>query len=97
LYASKNAILNIVLSTGFNSQIDNSEIQLFPNPTSDNFQISGLEDNAILKLADINGKEVLSRHVINNEFISVQSLPKGIYIATLITKHGVIEKKIQRK
>lgn len=97
LYAARNGILNVLLSTGLNPLIDNSDIQLFPNPASDNFRIIGLECKATLKLVDINGKEIITRQVTNNESVSIKNLPKGLYIVKLITQHGIIEKKILRK
>ena len=97
LYASRNGILNITLSTGSNLLIENSDIQLFPNPTSDNFRIIGLEDSVILKLVEINGKEIFIRQVTNDEPVSISNLPKGLYIVKLITKNGIIGKKILRK
>lgn len=96
LYATRNGLLNITLSTGLNSLVENSDIQLFPIPTSDNFRISGLKRSAILKLVDINGKEILTKQVNNNESISISNHPKGLYIVKLITQHGIIEKKILR-
>lgn len=94
LYASTNGILNITLSTELNSQIDKSNILLFPNSTSDDFRINGLEGSAVLKLIDINGKEVLTKQVTSNESISLNSLPKGLYIVTLITQRGIVKKKV---
>jgi hypothetical protein len=94
LYASKNGILNITISTGLNQLIDNSAIQLFPNPTSNNFQIIGLDGKAILKLVDMDGKEIVIKQVTNNESVSLSWLPKGLYIVRLITKDGIMAKKI---
>jgi len=96
LYASRDGILNITLSTGLESDINNSGIQLFPNPTSDNLQVTGLGGSAIFKLIDISGKEIIIKQVTNNESVSISNLPKGLYLVKLITKHGIIEKKILR-
>lgn len=77
-----------------NSQLG---IKLYPNPTSESFCISGFEDNAALRLTDISGKLILVKQVSDNEIVSISSLPKGVYIVELITKKGVIEKKLLKK
>ncbi len=83
-----------VLNTEFyKAEITNS-IKMYPNPTSDNFRISGLNGCVNLKLIDINGKEVVTKQVNNNESISISNLPKGLYIVKLTTQNGVIETKV---
>jgi hypothetical protein len=71
--------------------------KLYPNPTSESFCISGFEDNATLKLTDISGKVILTKQVLDNEIITISLLPKGIYIVELITKKGIVEKKLLKK
>lgn len=84
-------------STGFSNNISQLDVKLYPNPTSESFCISGFEDNAALRLTDISGKVILAKQVSDNEIISISSLSKGIYIVELITKKGVIEKKLLKK
>ena len=97
LYASRNGILNISLSSGLDLDIDNSDIQLFPNPTSDNFRIIGLEERAFLKLTDISGKELFTKQIKGNEPVLVNNLWEGIYIVKIITSEGSIERKIIKR
>jgi len=89
-------VITVKLITSIDKLYSNSDILFYPNPSSESFRIIGLEGSAILKLVDINGKEILIRQVTNNESISLSLLPKGFYIVTLITQHGIIEKKILR-
>lgn len=79
--------------------ISNSDlgVKLYPNPTSESFCISGFEDYITLKLTDISGKMILTIKVSDSEIIPIHSLPKGIYIVELITKKGVVEKKLLNK
>lgn len=85
------------LTTDFSNNILQLGVKLYPNPTSESFCISGFEDYGFLRLTDISGKLILAKQVSNNEIISIGSLAKGIYIVELITKKGVIEKKLLKK
>ena len=67
---------------------------LYPNPVKDGFQINGLEGTGVLTLLNLNGKIVLSKQISGNEYISVLTVPEGIYIMTLITSEAIIKKKI---
>lgn len=80
-----------------NSNIKNTNIELFPNPTDENLLINGLEGKAVLKLVDINGQEIVCKQISNNALISISSLPKGIYIVRIISQNEIIEKKIIKK
>ena len=73
------------------------KINLYPNPTTDAFQISGIEGLVMLRLLDINGRLLLTRQVTGNESVSVSSLPKGLYIVKLITADGTLERKVIKK
>ena len=84
-------------TTDINNEISQLGVKLYPNPTSESFCISGFEDNAALRLTDISGKVILAKQVSDNEIIPISSLPKGIYIVELITKKGIIEKKLLKK
>lgn len=94
LYASRNGTLEITLSTKNNLVIQDVDLIPFPNPTSDKLQIIGLSGSATIKIIDINGKEIIIKHIKNNESISLFHLPKGLYIAEIISQHGFIKKRI---
>lgn len=58
-------------------------LQVYPNPTSNvlNISMQGNTENAILRLFDITGREVVHHAVNGNSVtINVETLPKGIYI-----------------
>lgn len=84
-------------TTDISCNISQLGVKLYPNPTTESFCISGFEDSAALRLTDISGKVILAKQVSDNEIIPISSLPKGIYIVELITKKGVIEKKLLKK
>jgi archaellin len=94
LYASRNGFLNITLTTELDSDIDNSEIRIFQNHTSGNLQVKGLHGIAHFTLIDMSGKVIIRKQLTNNEYVSINNLPKGLFIAKLINKQGIFEKKI---
>jgi hypothetical protein len=72
----------------------NSNITVYPNPTTSHIQIKGIEGKANLNVFGIDGKLLLIKAFTDNETISVSTLPKGIYLLKFSTKDGVIEKKL---
>jgi hypothetical protein len=87
-------------SIGSTSAIISLEIEdfkCFPNPVIDDFRISGFEGVVTLLFTDLNGKVLLTKQVTSNETISVNNLPKGIYIIRIITSEGLIEGKLVKK
>jgi TRAP-type uncharacterized transport system substrate-binding protein len=70
-----------------------SEVQIYPNPTSNQLTIA--TDLAIneIKLIDITGKTIRSIKQ-DTKVINVADLPSGIYFIQLITNEKVITKKL---
>ena len=56
---------------------------IYPNPVSESFQISGIVENTLITIIDINGKVVLQQTIIPDEMISVGHLQNGIYIVNV--------------
>lgn len=83
--------------TGFSNNISQLSVKLYPNPTSESFCISGFDGKATLMLTDISGVEILTKQITNNESISINNLPKGVYIIKLITNEGAVERKLIKK
>lgn len=69
-------------------------INLYPNPVSDGFCVSGLNGVITVNLSDLKGKMLFSKQIFANDFVSVNSLPKGIYIVKLTTNENTIERKV---
>lgn len=93
LYAAKDGVLNVSYTTNIASYVDPA-IQIFPNPTSNAFTLSGIMNNSEMRIMDLNGKLILSKTVNNNEAVSVEALPKGIYIVKVINADGITERKL---
>jgi len=69
-------------------------IKFYPNPVQDGFKINGLSESATLTITSLNGNVLLSKQVIDNDNISLSSLPKGVYIAKIIYNKFFFEQKI---
>lgn len=82
------------ISAGISEIKDESEIIVYPNPTSTNLKIE-LQNNDDIKyveLLDITGKVLLNQSSYEN--IDVSNLAKGIYILKIKTSSKLIYKKI---
>ena len=58
-------------------------IKLFPNPSIDYIQISGLTKTEVYTIYNIIGAEVDNGNVINNEQINIEKLTNGVYFLKL--------------
>lgn len=73
-----------ILST---PEIFASTVTLSPNPTRDNFTITGLTSSAQITIFDMLGKEVRRQGIAQDETISIASLKTGLYLVS-ITSDG---------
>jgi hypothetical protein len=77
--------------------ISSEKINLYPNPVTDGFRVSGLRDKATICLTDLNGRLMFLKEVKGNETIPVNSLSQGIYIVWIINDTGSIKKKLVKE
>lgn len=85
---------NIVeIATGLSTK-EIPAINLFPNPFTEGFWISGIEGSALTTIIDLNGKILYRKQGSGNEYVSLKSLPNGIYIVKIFTNKGIVEKKM---
>lgn len=75
----------------------NGSTRIFPNPVTDTFKLSGINDKAKLTLTDMSGRLLLTKEVTENEPVSVTSLAEGVYIAKIATPDCTVEKKLIKK
>jgi hypothetical protein len=60
-------------------------INLFPNPSEKQIQLSGIEDYSQLKIFDIQGRIMLTKSIANsNEIVNIEALPSGIYTIQIL-------------
>jgi len=72
-------------------------LKLVQNDTTSEFYIVGIEDTAQLIVSDLNCKVLLKQQINNEELVSISSFRKGVYIAKVITKTAIVEKKLVKK
>lgn len=71
---------------GFENNIVNESIHIYPNPSNDNIQIRGLNNPENYIIFDAVGKEILNGRINNNQKININSLTNGFYF--IITETG---------
>ncbi len=70
-------------------------IELYPNPTSTSFTLSGLEGVASVRLVNSIGMEVKQLSILNSQFsIDVSGLANGLYFVNIRTATGATVKPI---
>jgi hypothetical protein len=101
LYNSRVSLLSslgcVPSTVGINESVLKDFIQLFPNPSKGNFtiQINDKLKKAELKIVNSIGEVVLSKLLNENlEEVNISNLTDGIYIASITSSYGSINKKI---
>lgn len=74
--------------------ITNAILNVYPNPMTESFQISGFDGTALITLRDLNGKTLLAKQINSSEKFNINSFSKGIYMIEIKTNEGSILKKI---
>jgi hypothetical protein len=59
--------------------ISNINLKLFPNPSSEFIQVSGLIENENYRIYNISGAEIKSGALSNNEQIDIRNFTNGLY------------------
>ncbi len=82
--------------TGINEP-GSDEIILFPNPTTNNFQIKGFENTAIFYIYSCTGQLVKTSTTSDRAVINISSLNSGTYVVKIITNDIVVTKKLNKQ
>ncbi len=69
-------------STSVKGQEQNISVAIYPNPATDKVTISGINTGQY-QIADMSGKILLSGNVPQNQQITINTLPAGMYILNL--------------
>lgn len=89
--------INIVEMTTALPTTINENIQIYQNPVSNNFSVSGFVGFGSLILTDVNGRIILSQKISASDVISTNGLSKGLYIAKIHSNCGNKTCKIVKK
>jgi len=79
------------------SAVQKPKIIFYPHPVIDDFQISGIEGNVTLVISDLHCRVILTKQIQCDESISLQGIPRGIYVAKLITLNGIEHRKLEKR
>jgi hypothetical protein len=85
------------MNTSTLTTIKSVPISLYPNPTSDYFQITGIVGTALVTISDLHCRVLLKKQIDEDEKISVVTLPKGVFIAKISTASHTVERKLVKK
>jgi len=87
-----------VIAVNAKSTIDNKQLHLFPNPVEDvlNYQVADLESVQRVQLFDVNGKLLRETTVIDGQ-LSLNALPKGVYLFVLETASGQLQQRVVKE
>ena len=82
---------NIIMGLGSSDvlEINNEEVNIFPNPSSDGmFNIDNIENNTHLVVFDISGKAVYQAQIVNTRkaLIDLSCLTTGVYKVQIMNK-----------
>lgn len=73
-------------------RVDKSIFTIYPNPSSSNIFITGVNISNI-QVLDLMGKVVLTQNTPSNE-LNIESLPAGMYIINALSDKGLVVQKI---
>lgn len=93
---SKTVTINIYNGTDV-AEINTKNIIIYPNPTENAFQVSGIEGKVTLTLIDLAGKEIFMQEISANDYVYVNTLPDAVYIVKIKSSKGIILKKLYKK
>ena len=68
-------------------------IGIYPNPVSDNFQLTGITNATEITIFDTSGIAVINKVVTPNEAIFIDNLPTGVYFVQVGSKTMKLMKK----
>ncbi len=93
-----NEIFNIVEMINTDVRSDKAQaIVLYPKFVTDGFQIKGINNTALLSVFSLNGVVMMTKKIIENEYISINALPKGIYVIKIQNNDNFFEHKIMKQ
>ena len=70
---------------------------VYPNPVTDVFQIQGLSGVSSISITDLGGRSWLQKQVSEGENISVNDLPKGVYLLKIKNNESTLKHKLVKK
>ncbi|MDZ4759281.1 MAG: M4 family metallopeptidase [Bacteroidota bacterium] len=79
--------VNVNQKLGLELTPKQSIIELWPNPTSNELYLKGINVPSKINIIDVQGKIVKTQIIYNNQVIMVENLPAGIYMAQIFLEN----------
>ncbi len=84
-------------TTGIQDELTNVHaLQIFPNPTSGQLNISGLDNDAAIRIFDITGNKIYESKSRGHQTLDVKNFPPGIYLLEINSGKSAAWKKFIR-
>lgn len=74
-----------------------SQLEIYPNPFSNNIEIVGLQDNTYYSIISLNGSIVMKSKISPNDKIDLTPLEKGVYFIQIFEGEQIKTGKIIKK
>ena len=89
---TQNWTVSVAIATAIGT-INETAINMYPNPTIDGFYINVSDDTTTLSIFDLGGRLVLTQKITGKTYIDVSALQPGIYI---VKANGLTEKLVKK-
>ena len=73
--------------------VSDNQLSIYPNPATDGFYVITSIKTSVTVFS-LSGQELLTKNILSDKYININSLPKGMYIVKLVTENGITEQKV---
>ncbi|WP_422105426.1 BspA family leucine-rich repeat surface protein [Winogradskyella sp.] len=79
------------------TNLEASEIRLYPNPVSTSFKIKGLTSTYQVKIYDVNGRLIVEDERSDEQPIDMSDYDNGVYLVEISNHRGTVIKRLIKK
>ena len=72
------------------------KLQLYPNPVAEKLYLSGVDENALISIADMTGRIIINKN-LKGGYIQVSFLHEGVYTIMITDTKGTRSAKFVKK
>lgn len=76
------------------NSFNNSKIVVYPNPTKDNFIITGISDETLITIYNVLGSKIAEQTISQETTFDISNFNSGIYIVKILSEGFTTERKI---